>query len=203
MSKTTKTSKNTYEIIATFRAYQEREDITLGYVQSVSEKGAQSLAYKRFDFPRDSFIKIRNLTREAEIAETERKKQERLDNLKRESRLSEEQLKELETSYWEQSAVRVAEKRYRLTERALSDAKHRQDWDKLVEVHPELNAIVDNQILALSLQHLSDMAELSFRMSQKLEQAIECERVGVLDAEEWNGSRYWEYQIRKLEEGEE
>lgn len=187
MANTTK-QKNTYAVnfYGTREDYEAGNATVLGYVNSVSQRGAEMMAKKTLTYPRNGWIIFENLTQKARKEAQERARQEEKNNRRLASGLTTEELQQLEDTFRAEETSRdknKLENNLSKLDRAISDATHRKAWDNLAEDYPELESAYDSFLEQLESLRPVLVSQLRAELESFSQLAQRCAEVGILDDE--------------------
>jgi len=121
------------------KTYSDEETIVLGYVNSVSERGAHTIAARTLDgYPWNGRgVRLVNLTEQARRDAQQREREATRDATRAASGLTEEEIEALAAEYWAHDTDTL-QRKLALVDRAISDASQRLSWDRLDDNAPEV-----------------------------------------------------------------
>jgi hypothetical protein len=152
---TARKQKNAYEVrlITKAGSYDfetrtrtEDETIVLGYVNSVSERGAHTIAARTIDgYPwHGRGVRLINLTEQARREAANRERENKRNATRAASGLTEQQLDALAEEYWNTKTEDALRQKLGYIDRAIGDAHQRVSWDRLDERAPEVAEVWHN-----------------------------------------------------------
>lgn len=199
-------TKSTYSVnyYSTSEDYDNNNATVLGYVTSVSMRGAEMQAKRTISYPSGGWVVLENLTQKAERESRERLRQEAQENKRKASGLSEEQLQTLEEEF---RAITTSENNHVQTQvqlshfdRAINDAHQRISWDMLEETNPVLFGLYTRFIEETEMNRAPVVSKLREQLTELHNKAQELYNVGILEEDNAN---YYMYQLTRFENNEE
>lgn len=202
-------TKNTYAVnyYANRDDYDNNNATVLGYVSSVSMRGAEILARKSIAYPSGGWVSLENITRRAEQDQKNLLAEQARQTKRANSGLTYEELNELEAHFRDEEKRDIRAKlevKLSQFDRAIQDAHSRITWDKLESENPELHKIYTALIESAEVARVPFVEQLRTVLEVFGELSERCFNAGVIDEEvyRWHTYALTRFHNKEAERGE-